>query len=172
MSRERHILIVDDDRELVKGLSIRLRAAGYVVTSAPDVAQGLRGATAFPPDIIILDIRMPGASGLDFLAQYRNEREGRVIPVIVLSANVVEHARDKALALGASRFMQKPYQAHELLGAVYELLAEKESDSPTKPVRATPENELNACSTGDGRRLPLGADAIGEGTRQCRTIVC
>lgn len=113
-----HLLLIDDDRNIVQALSIRLGAAGYEITSARDGASGLAKAVSELPDAIILDIRMPVMDGLAVLSKLRENDNTRDIPVLVLTANVAETVRSKALDLGARRFLEKPCDPNELLQAV------------------------------------------------------
>ncbi len=118
------VLVIDDDAEIVRGLRIRLGAAGYQVLTAGDGERGLTTAIEDRPDAILLDIRMPGMDGLAVLAELRNHAETRSIPVVVMSANVVEQTRQKALALGARYFVAKPYPPQTLMAALSSAMTE------------------------------------------------
>ena len=126
MSERRRVLIIDDDREIVRGLSVRMRAAKYEVISAYDGQSGLRLALERLPDAIILDIRMPVMDGLEVLAKLREEPCTKSIPVVVISANVLENTRSSALDLGARCFLSKPYQHQTLLAAVDSMTKNKQ----------------------------------------------
>lgn len=116
------VLIVDDDREIVRGLSIRLNALGYQVFSASDGPSGLACASERRPDAILLDIRMPGMDGFEVLGHLKQKLATAAIPVVVLSANVVEQTRHRAMTLGASYFMAKPFTAERLFAALQKTL--------------------------------------------------
>lgn len=118
MSDRPRILIVDDDRDIVRALCIRLNAAGYDVEAAHDGLAGVAAAQSSRPDAIILDIRMPGMDGLTALARLREKKSTRNIPTIILTANVVETVRSKALGLGAYCFLKKPCDPGDLLKTV------------------------------------------------------
>ena len=118
MSERRKILIIDDERDIVHSLSIRLRAAGYEVLTATDGAAGLSMALDAMPDGILMDIRMPGMDGFAVLDGLKGRAETKAIPVIAVSANVVERVRAQALAAGACCFMGKPFQPEKLLSTV------------------------------------------------------
>ena len=133
MAEKRRILIVDDDREIVRGLAIRLRAAGYETLSAHDGEEGLAAAIAEHPDAIVLDIRMPRTDGLAVLAKLREREDTKAIPVVVISANVVENTRAKALELGARYFVVKPFQATTLISTIESVMAEPSSISNEQP---------------------------------------
>jgi len=112
------ILVVDDDREIVRGLSIRLRAAGYEVRTAYNGEDGLAAAIEMLPDAIVLDIRMPGMDGFAVLDNLLRHNDTKSIPVVMLSANAIERAKAKALDLGACYFMEKPYDAVRLTQSI------------------------------------------------------
>ena len=124
MEKKRRILIVDDDREIVRGLGIRLKAAGYEVMTAHDGLAGLESAFEFRPDAMLLDIRMPVMDGLAVLSQLRTNPETMDLPVIVLSANVAEKAKCQSLDLGARHFVGKPYVAATIIKALGSILGD------------------------------------------------
>ena len=114
----KRLLIIDDDRQLVLCMSIRLRAAGYDVSTAFDGSGGLALVKDHSPDVIILDLRMRAMSGLEVLAELRKSPRTSTIPVIVVSANVNEQTREKALGLGALCCIVKPFHASDLVAAI------------------------------------------------------
>jgi two-component system KDP operon response regulator KdpE len=118
VSDKLRILIVDDDREIVRGLSVRLRAAGYEVLEAGDGTTALAAALGARPHAILLDICVPGMDGFEVLQQLRQHAETGEVPVVMLSAHVVDQVRARALAMGACCFLQKPYSSAELLSAI------------------------------------------------------
>lgn len=118
MPARRRILIVDDDREIMRGLRIRLEAGGYEVLTAIDGAAGVDIANSALPDVILLDISLPGMDGMDVLATLRAGDATRTIPIVVLSANVLDRAKSQALDLGARLFVGKPYTAEQLLSVL------------------------------------------------------
>ncbi len=113
----KRVLVVDDDRDIVSGLSVRLEAAGYEVHSAFDGASGYDTALATKPDAMILDVRMPKMDGLSMLAKLRQRPEMRTTPVIVLSASLSDH--QMALDMGARYFLDKPCDPRTLLTALH-----------------------------------------------------
>lgn len=112
------VLIIDDERPIAEGLMVRLRACGYDTRWAFDGPSGIAAAQEWRPDVIILDIRMPGMDGFEVNRHLRANHEITGTPVIFLSANVQESARQAALASGAHAFLTKPYEAKEILAAV------------------------------------------------------
>lgn len=114
------VLIVDDDRDIARGMSARLKFAGFDVMTAHSGEDGLRAAETHVPDAMILDVRMPGMDGLTVLEQLRSNERTRLIPTIMVSASIVDHGR--SLELGAAHFLQKPYDPTTLLLALRSLL--------------------------------------------------
>jgi CheY-like chemotaxis protein len=110
------ILLIDDDHDVVLGESLRLRAAGYKTLAAYDGQSGVDAAVEHHPDAIVLDVRMPRLDGLSALIQLRHREETKDIPVVMVSASLVdEHA---ALDSGARYFLSKPYHPKSLVAAL------------------------------------------------------
>lgn len=110
------VLVVDDDRDIVESVSIRLRAVGYEVLVAFDGQQGVAMATSCQPDAIVLDVRMPKMDGMTALAKLKQHRATQDIPVVMLSASMCDE--QAALLAGASFFVLKPYLPNYLLAAL------------------------------------------------------
>jgi signal transduction histidine kinase len=110
------ILVVDDDLEVIRCLSIRLRSAGFQVLTASDGDEGVLAAHSRHPDAIVLDVRMPRKDGLAVLRELRDDPTMKNTPIIMLSASI--HDQQKALKSGASFFVRKPYDAEEVLSAI------------------------------------------------------
>jgi DNA-binding response OmpR family regulator len=124
MEQKKKILIVDDERDIVKGLMIRLQGAGYDVVTAFDGAQGVFMAHKEKPDLIILDIRMPAGDGFSVAQRLKSSIHTFTIPVIFLTGSPEKNAEDKARALGARFYIKKPYDPEELLDAIKRALEE------------------------------------------------
>jgi two-component system phosphate regulon response regulator PhoB len=122
MSEPRRILIVDDDAFIRRPLEFILREEGYQPVSAADADEGLRAIEACLPDLIFLDVMMPGKDGLTWCGELKRDARYARIPVVLLSARGQEHDREHALALGAADFLTKPYSPHELKRRVRELI--------------------------------------------------
>jgi DNA-binding response OmpR family regulator len=127
MGQKKKILIVDDERDIVKGLMIRLQGAGYDVVTAFDGAQGVFMAHKEKPDLIILDIRMPAGNGFSVAQRLKRSMHTFTIPVIFLTGSPEKNAEEKAMALGARFYIKKPYDPEELLDAIKRAL-EKDSE--------------------------------------------
>jgi CheY-like chemotaxis protein len=110
------VLMIDDDREIVRGACLRLRAAGYRMLTAGDAETGIAAAIASHPDIILLDVRLPRRDGLFALSDLKRRPETKHIPVVMLSASVVD--QQAALDAGARFFLRKPYCGDMLVQAI------------------------------------------------------
>jgi len=129
MGQKKKILIVDDERDIVKALMIRLHGAGYDVVTAFDGAQGVFMAHKEKPDLILLDIRMPAGNGFSVAQRLKRSIHTFTIPVIFLTGSPEKNAEEKAMALGARFYIKKPYDPEELLDAIKRAL-ERDFDSP------------------------------------------
>jgi len=124
MGQRKKILVVDDERDIVKVLMIRLQVAGYDVVTAFDGAQGVFMAHKEKPDLIILDIRMPAGDGLSVAQRLKRSTHTLTIPVIFLTGSPEKNAEEKAMAMGARFYVKKPYDPEELLDAIKRALEE------------------------------------------------
>ena len=129
MGQKKKILIVDDERDIVKAVMIRLQGAGYDVVTAFDGAQGVFMAHKEKPDLIILDIRMPAGNGFSVAQRLKRSIHTFTVPVIFLTGSPERNAEEKARALGARFYIKKPYDPEELLDAIRRAL-EENSEPP------------------------------------------
>jgi two-component system alkaline phosphatase synthesis response regulator PhoP/two-component system response regulator VicR len=118
MREKKRILIVDDERDIVKALTIRLQRVGYEVVTAFDGAQGIFMAHKENPDLIILDIRMPAGNGFSVAEKLRESTDTFTIPVIFLTGSPEKDSEERARALGVRFYVKKPYDPEELLDAI------------------------------------------------------
>jgi DNA-binding response OmpR family regulator len=116
------ILIVEDDPNIAKALSIRLKNAGYEVSVAPDALTAVEVAVKREPDLVLLDISLPAGDGFS-VAERIQSLLPTATPLIFLTASKKPGLREKAKELGAAAFFQKPYEAEDLLGAIQLALA-------------------------------------------------
>ena len=116
------VLIVDDDPDLRRGLAVRLRAHNYATSFAEDAITALSVARREHPDLIVLDLGLPGGDGLVTLERLGNISDLAGIPVIVVTGR--DAAEEAALAGGATAFFQKPADNEALLAAIREALGE------------------------------------------------
>jgi two-component system KDP operon response regulator KdpE len=118
------ILIVDDDPHLLQGLTPRLQAANYSVVTAADAIGAIAVARKEAPDLVILDLGLPGGDGFMVLERMKNLAELSATPVIVLSARDPAENKKRSLGAGATAFFQKPPNNHEFLAAIRQALGE------------------------------------------------
>ena len=114
------ILIVDDEPAIVRGLEDNLRFEGYETLAASSGEQGLALALGEAPDLVLLDVTMPGRSGWDVCRELR--QRGLDVPIIMLTARGEEADRVRGLELGADDYITKPFSLRELLARVRAVL--------------------------------------------------
>jgi len=110
------ILIIEDEADLVRGLELNLVDEGYDVAWASDGGEGLRRALEDAPDLVILDIMLPGMNGLEVCRALRQQKAN--IPVIMLTAKGEEVDKVVGLEIGADDYMTKPFSVRELLARI------------------------------------------------------
>ncbi len=109
------ILVVDDEPSITSLVSAYLKPEGYEVYIAADGASGLKAAHAFKPDLVILDIMLPGMDGLELLSRLRRDSD---VYVILLTARTEETDRVVGLSVGADDYVTKPFSPRELTARV------------------------------------------------------
>jgi len=117
------ILLVEDDEKIVKALTIRLKSQGYDVVAVFDAVMAMSKAMEHHPDVILLDISMPGGNGFTVAERLQNSSLTVDIPVIFLTASKEPGLRERAKGLGAVGFLEKPFEAQELLSVIQHALA-------------------------------------------------
>jgi len=125
------ILVVEDDRSLRDGLKFNLELKGFDVVTAADGTEGMDRALDSHPDLIVLDIMLPGASGLDILKEIR--RREMDVPVLILSARDATSHKVEGLELGADDYLTKPFELPELLARVEVMLRRRRQDGGYEP---------------------------------------
>src|SRR6267142_1558291 len=120
------ILVVDDEPDITALVAYHLAKEGYRVTTAGTGADALRSAREERPDLVVLDLMLPGHSGFEVLAELRRRDETRDVGVLLLTARKDEPDRIKGLSLGADDYLSKPFSPKELVlrvGAILRRLA-------------------------------------------------
>ena len=120
----KRILVVEDDPDQRLAINVRLRAEKYSVVFAGDGASAVGTAQRERPDLIVLDLGLPGGDGFTVLDRLRAIPRLAGIPVIVLTAQDPTATRDRTLDLGAESFFQKPVDSAEFLAAIRAALGE------------------------------------------------
>jgi len=118
------IALVDDDRNIITSVSILLEAEGYTVRTYRDGEDGLAGITSNPPDLVVLDIKMPRMDGMEMLGQLRKDSQ---IPVIFLTSKDDEIDELLGLRMGADDFIRKPFSQRLLLERIRVLLRRQDA---------------------------------------------
>jgi len=116
------VLIVEDDQGLLRAIGYALEREGYEVITAESGAEALRKVEAENPDLVILDIMLPGMSGLEVCRELRSKPKTVSLPVIMLSALTKVSDRVKGLKVGADDYVTKPFHLDELIARVAALL--------------------------------------------------
>jgi DNA-binding response OmpR family regulator len=122
----KRVLVVDDEPKIVEVVGDYLRSAGFSVTTAADGERAVALARARPPDLVVLDLGLPGLDGLDVA---RDLRRTSPVPIIMLTARREETDRVLGLELGADDYLVKPFSPRELLARVRAVLRRTEGPS-------------------------------------------
>ena len=118
--KKKRILLVEDESHIAEGLKLNLALQGYDVMIAPDGVSGLHQWKKWQPDLIILDIMLPGIDGFSVLQSIRLEDEQ--VPILILSAKSASDDKVKGLSFGVDDYLAKPFDLEELLLRVERLL--------------------------------------------------
>lgn len=117
------ILCVEDNQENLFMLQRRLTRRGFEVRIAMDGAQSVEWAKTLLPDLIVMDLNLPGLDGWEATRRLKNQPETKHIPIIVLTADTTQKSREKALAAGCDEFELKPIDFEGLVGKIQSLLS-------------------------------------------------
>ncbi len=146
----RKILIVDDDRDVVDLLRTALFSAGYLIRTAASGHEALKKARLARPDLVVLDILMPGPNGLEVCEALRRDPVTAAVPIIILTGLPGELPRLAGTEAGADFYIRKPFNVEEIISRIQALLA--------VPPRAEPVGALSA-EAGLAAERTLGARA-------------
>ena len=108
------ILLVEDDKKLALAMGIRLKSNGYLVKAAPDAISAMSSAVSFEPDIVVIDINLPGGDGFMVAERLLASQETNAVPFIFMTASKKEGLKQKAMSCGAIGFLEKPFYASQL----------------------------------------------------------
>jgi len=137
MSKET-ILIVEDDEDILQLLEFNFESAGFEVSTSMDGREGLAMAKRLRPDMVLLDLMLPGMDGFDICKELKRDAETSAIPVIMLTARSEEVDRIVGLELGADDYVVKPFSFRELMLRVRAVL--RRAGGPA-PLRSTLQRE-------------------------------
>lgn len=123
MSDTTLVLTIDDDEEVTEMISVMLSLDGFAVSMAHSVFEGMKALADQLPDVVLLDIMMPGVDGMQFCAALRDSPETAHIPVIFVSALGGAQDREAASAAGAVGYVTKPLKSETLVNAINDALS-------------------------------------------------
>ena len=110
----KRVLLIEDEPNIIEAISFILSRDGWTVHTHEDGTSAMAKVLATPPDMIILDVMLPGRSGFDILRDLRAHDATKAIPVMMLTARGQEKDRELAIRLGANHFMTKPFSNTEV----------------------------------------------------------
>jgi adenylate cyclase len=141
----RRVLVVDDQPQNLLLAEAVLKAVGFAVTKAADGHQCLTAVEAEPPDLILLDVMMPGMDGFEVCRRLKAHREYRYIPIVLLTALTASEDRVTGIEAGADDFISKPFNRHELIARVRSLVRVKRLEEQVRRhMRTTLERYLDS----------------------------
>jgi len=128
-SQEERVLVVDDEPDIVALVAYHLARSGYSVSTAANGPDGLAQARREKPSLIVLDLMLPGMSGLEVMRQLRSHKGTAHIAVLMLTARREENDRIEGLTVGADDYLTKPFSPQELVLRVAAILRRTKSGS-------------------------------------------
>ena len=149
----RHVLIIDDERPVLMTLEALLKRHGYQVDTAPTATQGLKALKSKPPTLVLLDLRLPDADGLEMLDRIKTELPQ--VQVIILTAHDSLHNAIESIKRGAYHFISKPYAPEELLSLVEKALETKFLLREAEELREKTERLEKRLEIAEARPTPI-----------------
>jgi two-component system KDP operon response regulator KdpE len=137
------VLVVDDEPQIRRALAVNLKARGYDVDQAASGEEALHLAAARHPDVVLLDLGLPGVDGLDVI---RGLRGWTTVPIVVLSVREAEADKVAALDLGADDYLTKPFGMDELLARLRAALRRSHPPADEEPVVETPDFRVDLAA--------------------------
>jgi two-component system alkaline phosphatase synthesis response regulator PhoP len=126
----KRILVVEDDPSAIRLVSFTLEQEGYEVLTASNGLEGLRRAREDKPDLLVLDVMLPGLDGFEVCRRLRADAETAKLPVLMLSAKAQEIDKTTGLKMGADDYLAKPADPAEIVARVSNLLQRNGSGGP------------------------------------------
>ena len=117
-----NVLVIDDDEQIRRLIVRLLQPMGHVLEEAASAEEGLEKLRAAPPDLVLLDMQLPGRSGHEMLAEIRADPRTRLIPVVMITGAATQERKLKAIEAGVTDFIDKPFSPEELVARVRALL--------------------------------------------------
>ncbi len=126
----RRVLLIEDEPNIIEAISFVLGRDGWDVHTHANGATATEAVLRVMPDVLVLDVMLPGKSGYDILRELRAAPRTRDLPILLLTARGQSRDRDLAEELGASRFMAKPFSNAEVLESIRELAGLPPGEAP------------------------------------------
>ena len=117
----KHVLLIEDEPNIIEAVSFLLSRDGWSVSTHSNGHDAVDTVKAKRPDVLILDVMLPGRSGFDILAELRSVADFNALPVLMLTARGQAKDRELAERLGATRFMTKPFSNSEIINVLHEM---------------------------------------------------
>jgi len=152
----RKILVVDDEAVLTETIAYNLEQEGYQVITAADGSSALNAVHNEHPDLIVLDIMLPGIDGLEVCRQLRREDDTATVPIIMLTAKSDEIDKVVGLEVGADDYVTKPFGRRELLARVRSLLRRADYPSVTEERLSSQESSVESQPVSRNKELVAG----------------
>jgi two-component system alkaline phosphatase synthesis response regulator PhoP len=130
MEMEKKILVIEDDPATSRLVDYSLRHEGYQVITSSNGLEGLRKARSESPDLIILDVMLPGMDGFEICHRLRAEPDTLKLPILMFSAKAQEIDKDTGIKVGADDYLTKPSAPAEIVRRVKKLLLKNNSSAP------------------------------------------
>lgn len=118
----KHVLLIEDEPNIIEAITFILHQDGWDVTAHTDGTSAAARVASLLPDVVILDVMLPGRSGFEILRELRGGDTTQQIPILMLTAKGQSKDREAAKKFGANRFMTKPFSNAEMLDAVRALM--------------------------------------------------
>lgn len=112
------VLLIEDDSKISLAIGMSLKAMGYEIASAGDAVSAVSQARKVQPDVVVLDINLPGGDGFVVAERLQQLAQTATVPIIFITASKQEGLRDRAAQLGAVHFLEKPFGVTDLADAI------------------------------------------------------
>jgi DNA-binding response OmpR family regulator len=160
------ILVVEDDPSLLAGLALNLRKAGYRIRTAADGTAALASLESERPDLVLLDLMLPGVDGLEILSRIRSSDAS--LPVVVLTALGGEDDKIRGLDVGANDYVTKPFSIAELIARVRAALRARAAAAADPPHRRLHAGSIELDR--DSRRVSVADEPVELTTREFEVL--
>ncbi|MEM5477226.1 response regulator [Pacificibacter sp. AS14] len=127
----KRVLLIEDEPNIIEAIRFILSRDGWIVETHSDGSSAVSAVVRKRPDIVILDVMLPGKSGFDILRELRGLSDHVDLPILMLTARGQKKDRDMAQAVGVSAFMTKPFSNSDMLDAVNALVPSQPAKPPT-----------------------------------------